>query len=210
VKNELCVESAENPTMPFDRPGDSQEPGALEDARLLAVVAQGDPHALAALYHRRSGQIYSLLVRMLGNEMEAQEAMQDAFMQIWRRAREYDPGRSVPMAWIIMIARGLAVDRLRARSRRNAGQAAYEREVASLEVEINGARQTERDERAAACASALNRLPEAQGRALQLAFFRGWTHEEIACAVGEPLGTVKARIRRGLLALRPILKDYHA
>jgi RNA polymerase sigma-70 factor (ECF subfamily) len=109
-----------------------------------------------------------------------------------------------------MIARGLALDRLRARARRTASHAAYEREVASLEVEINGARQTERDERAAACASALNSLPEAQGRALQLAFLRGWTHEEIARAVGEPLGTVKARIRRGLLVLRKTLKDYHA
>ncbi|HEU0011810.1 MAG TPA: sigma factor-like helix-turn-helix DNA-binding protein, partial [Verrucomicrobiae bacterium] len=77
-------------------------------------------------------------------------------------------------------------------------------------VEINGSRQSERDELAAACASALNLLPESQGRALQLAFLRGWTHQEIACALGEPLGTVKARIRRGLLALRKALKDYYA
>ncbi len=77
-------------------------------------------------------------------------------------------------------------------------------------MEINGSRQTERDELAAVCAAALHNLPEAQGHALQLAFFRGWTHEEIARAVGEPLGTVKARIRRGLLALRKAFKDYHA
>lgn len=117
----------------------------------------------------------------------------------------------MPVAWMIMIARGLAVDRLRARSRRSATIAAYEQEVASLEVEVNcGARQTERDELAMACAAALHSLPEPQGRALQLAFFRGWTHEEIANAVGEPLGTIKARIRRGLLSLRKALKDYHA
>jgi RNA polymerase sigma-70 factor (ECF subfamily) len=210
VKNDLCVESPEDPTAPFDKSGGAQGPEAGDDARLLAVVAEGGQHALAALYHRRSGLIYSLLVRMLVHEMEAQEALQDTFLHIWRRAREYDPERSPPMAWIIMIARGLARDRLRARSRRNAGQAAYEREVASLEVEINGARQTERDELAAACASALNNLSESQGRTLQLAFLRGWTHEEIARAVGEPLGTVKARIRRGLLALRKTLKDHHA
>ena len=210
VKNDLCVESAGDQTAQFHKSGDSQALKACDDARLLAVVAEGDQHALAALYRRRSGLIYSLLVRMLVNEMEAQEAMQDTFLQIWRRAREYDPERSVPMAWIIMIARGLALDRLRARSRRNSGYAAYEREVALLEVEIHGARRTERDELAAACASALNNLPESQGRALQMAFLRGWTHEEIACAVGEPLGTVKARIRRGLLALRKTLKDYHA
>ena len=77
-------------------------------------------------------------------------------------------------------------------------------------MEINGSQLTERDAMAAACASALNDLPESQGHALQLAFLRGWTHEEIARATNEPLGTVKARIRRGLLALRKALKDYHA
>jgi RNA polymerase sigma-70 factor (ECF subfamily) len=147
---------------------------------------------------------------MLVNEMEAQEVLQDTFVQIWRRAHKYDSGRSSPMAWMIMIARGLALDRLRSRSRRCATHAAFEREVASLEVEeINGARQVERDELAVACAAALNRLPEDQGQALQMAFLRGWTHEEIAGAIGEPLGTIKARIRRGLLSLRKALKDHH-
>lgn len=208
------METAENQVVRFpdgDQPRELPEAvETREDARLLMGIAQGDQHALAALYRRRGSLIYSLLVRMLVNEMEAQEVMQDAFVQIWRRAHRYDPARSSPMAWMIMIARGLAWDRLRSRSRRSATQAAFEREVASLEVEeVNGARQTERDELATACAAALNGLPEDQGRALQLAFLRGWTHEEIACAVGEPLGTIKARIRRGLLALRKTLKDHH-
>ena len=209
------MEPAENQVVQFpgcNPPGEGHDTAETrEDARLLAVIAGGDQHALAALYRRRGRLVYSLLVRMLVNEMEAQEVVQDTFVQIWRRAPRYDPSRSSPMAWIIMIARGLALDRLRARSRRSASQAAYEQEVASLEVEeINGARQTERDELASACATALHSLPEPQARALQLAFIRGWTHEEIAGAVGEPLGTVKARIRRGLLSLRQALKDYHA
>jgi RNA polymerase sigma-70 factor (ECF subfamily) len=147
---------------------------------------------------------------MLVNEMEAQEAMQDTFVAIWLRAHKYDPRRSSPMAWMVMIARGLALDRLRARSKRSVSHAAYQREVMSLELEVNSQPPPERDELVAACANALNQLPEAQGRALQLAFLRGWSHVEIARAVGEPLGTVKARIRRGLLALRKALKDYHA
>jgi RNA polymerase sigma-70 factor, ECF subfamily len=207
------VESAEKQMLRFSgtyKPDDSQDAEAREDARLLAAIAEGDQHALAALYRRRGGLLYSLLIRMLVNEMEAQEVMQDTFVLIWRRAHEYDPGRSSPLAWMIMMARGRAIDQLRARSRRAVNHAAYEREVVSLEVEINGSRQMERDELAAACASALNALPEAQGHALQLAFLRGWTHEEIAGAAGEPLGTVKARIRRGLLSLRKILKDYDA
>jgi RNA polymerase sigma-70 factor (ECF subfamily) len=207
------VESIENqlagtPEQP--KAADRQDVQAREDARLLVAIAEGDQHALAALYRHRGSLLYSLLLRMLVNETEAQEAMQDTFLHIWRRAGNYDSERSSPVAWMLMIARGLAMDRLRARSRRNAGLAAYEQEVASLEVEVNsGTWQTERDELADACAAALNSLPEPQGRALQLAFFRGWTHEEISKAVGEPLGTVKARIRRGLLALRQVLKDYH-
>lgn len=208
------METAENQMVRFPGGGPPDElhdaVEVREDARLLTGIAGGDQHALAALYRRRGSLIYSLLVRMLVNEMEAQEVMQDTFVQVWRRAHKYDPGRSSPMAWMIMIARGLAWDRLRSRSRRSATHAAFEREVASLEVEeINGARQAERDELAVACAAALNGLPEDQGHALQLAFLRGWTHEEIACAVGEPLGTIKARIRRGLLSLRKALKDHH-
>jgi len=181
-----------------------------EDTRLMAAIAGGDQHALAAFYRRRGILLYSLLVRMLTNEMEAQEVMQDTFVQLWRSAGQYDPQRSSPMAWLIMIARGLALDRLRARSRRLANHAVYEQEVASLEIEgINGSGKIERDELAGACAAALHRLPESQGRALQLAFFRGWTHEEIAAAAGEPLGTIKARIRRGLLAMRQLLRDHH-
>jgi len=207
------VESAKNRLLRFpdDRSDDSHEALEVrEDARLLAMIADGDPQALELFYHRRGSLIYSLLLRMLVNDMEVQEVTQDTFVQIWRRAYRYDPRRSSPMAWTVMIARGLAMDRLRARSRQSANQAAFEREVASIEVEeINGTHQTERDELAATCRAALHQLPEAQARALQLAFLRGWTHEEIATAASEPLGTVKARIRRGLLALRKALKDFH-
>lgn len=204
------MESAENQRVHSPGPNSNARPVELqEDTRLLAAIAEGDQPALATLYRRRGDLLYSLIVRMLSDEMEAQEVMQDAFVLIWRKAHQYDAERSSPLSWIVMLARGLALDRLRARSRREAGQAAYEREIASLEVEV-GARPLERDELAAACALALNRLPEPQARPLQLAFLRGWTHEEIAAATGEPLGTIKARIRRGLLALRAGLKDYHA
>jgi RNA polymerase sigma-70 factor, ECF subfamily len=192
-----------------ERPDESQQAATREDARLLALVAEADQSALAALYRRRGTLIYSLLMRMLVSEMEAQEVLQDTFLRIWQRAANFDPDRSSPLGWMIMIARGRAVDRLRARARRSATHAAYEREIAGLEVEIQRASQMERDELATACVTALNDLPQEQGHALQLAFFCGWTHEEIARAVGEPLGTIKARIRRGLLALRTTFKEYH-
>jgi RNA polymerase sigma-70 factor (ECF subfamily) len=183
---------------------------AREDARLLSAIAARDQHALARLYQRHSGLIYSLLVRMLVNEMEAQEIMQDTFVHIWRSADEFDSARSSPLAWMIMIARGRALDRLRARSRRTVRHAEYESEMAAFERDqATGVNPAEGSELATACSQAMQRLPEAQERALRLAFFQGRTHEEIADALGEPLGTVKARIRRGLLALRQALKDYH-
>jgi RNA polymerase sigma-70 factor (ECF subfamily) len=193
-----------------DRPDEALDCEAREDARLLGLVANEDQQALAALYRRRGGLIYSMLIRMLGNEMEAQEIMQDTFVRVWGRAGQYDPCRSSPVSWMVMIARGKALDQLRGRSRRSANQAAYEREVVSLELETGRSREIDRDELAAACASALHELPEPQSHAVQLAFMRGWTHQEIAAAVGEPIGTIKARIRRGLLALRKAMKDYHA
>jgi RNA polymerase sigma-70 factor, ECF subfamily len=184
---------------------------AREDARLLHAIAGGDERALAMLYQRRGGLIFSFLTRMLGHESEAQEALQDTFIRLWRRAKEFDAGRSSATAWLLLFARGLALDRLRARSRHIAKLSAYESEVAALESAQSGSGRdgAAADELAGACRAALEKLPADQRRALELAFFRGWTHEEISTTQGEALGTIKARIRRGLLALRKTMKDYY-
>jgi RNA polymerase sigma-70 factor, ECF subfamily len=182
--------------------------GAREDARLMHAIADGDEQALAVLYHRRSGLIYSVLLRMLGHPAEAQEILQDTFVRLWRRAGEFDEQRSPATAWLLLMARGLALDRLRARSRHAAKIASYETEVAALQS-VPPEPALSPDELGEACRAALGQLPEPQARALELAFFRGWTHEEIAGAQNEPLGTIKARIRRGLFTLQKTLKDYH-
>jgi RNA polymerase sigma-70 factor (ECF subfamily) len=197
--------------LPEEKSGGTQDDmEAREDARLLQAIAGEDQQALAMLYRRRGDLIYSFLLRMLGNSAEAQEILQDTFVRLWRRAKEFDPERSSATAWLLMFARGLALDKLRARSRREAAHSAYEREVASLEADnTDAAQRLQADELSGICRDALNRLPAPQSHALQLAFFRGWTHEEIAQAQGEPLGTVKARIRRGLLSLRKTIKDYY-
>ncbi|HEX9046824.1 MAG TPA: sigma-70 family RNA polymerase sigma factor, partial [Verrucomicrobiae bacterium] len=124
---------------------------AREDARLLHAIAGEDQRALALLYRRRGGLVYSFLVRILGNRAEAQEVLQDTFIRLWRRAKDYDQDRSSATAWLLLFARGLAMDKLRARSRRAATHSAYEREISSLEVEeMTGARQMERNELAQA------------------------------------------------------------
>ncbi len=203
-KNELLPESGKKTS------GWQDNEEAREEARLLQAIAAEDQQALAILYRRRGGLIYSFLLRMLGNPAEAQEVLQDTFVRLWRRAKEFDAGRSSATAWLVMFARGLAMDKLRARSRREEAHSAYEREVASLEgLETDAAQHLESSELSGICREALKQLPEPQKQALQLAFFRGWTHEEIAQAQGEALGTVKARIRRGLLALRKTLKAYY-
>src|SRR3569832_22179 len=92
-----------------------REPVDRVDARLLAAIGQGDSLALKELYIRRAGVIYSMLFRALMDEMEAQESLQDVFLTIWRRAAEFDADRSSPLAWMTLIARGRAWDRLRAR-----------------------------------------------------------------------------------------------
>lgn len=205
------MQSANKETLRFPGSGNidvSSSTEQIEDLRLLALIARGEQAALKALYERRGGIVYSLLARMLVDEMEAQECMQDVFVLIWRKAAQYDSDRATPLTWMMMLARGRACDRLRARSRRAQTQAAYQSEVASMEVEV-GENGCERDGLSEECAAALNALPDAQSQALQMAFLRGWTHEEIARAVGEPLGTIKARIRRGLLSLRKVMKGRH-
>jgi RNA polymerase sigma-70 factor (ECF subfamily) len=166
--------------------------------------------ALAELYRRRGGPLLALLARMLGDAQEAEEALQDTFVQLWRRARNYDAAKSGPFAWMVMIARGLALDRLRRRSRQSVAFHGYrEAAEATAADSDNGFTRVTGAGTAGHLVRALGRLPAEQRQAIELAFWRGCTQEEIARATGEPLGTVKARIRRGMLALRQQLKDRH-
>lgn len=183
---------------------------AVETA-LLADMAAGRHDALAALYLRRGTALHSFLLRMLGSAEEAEELLQDAFVHFWNHARAYDPTKASPFTWMVMITRGLAVTRLRSRSRRNHHLSAYEQEVASLEVD-HLSRQTPASDRELAdrMSQALHGLSDPQREAIELAFYRGWSHEEISRASGQPLGTVKSHIRRGMLALRQRLKDFYA
>lgn len=192
-----------------DVPGPEAD-GELE-RRWLADMAAGRHEALAALYRHRGAALYALLIKMLGSVEEAEELVQDAFVLFWRRAATYDPAKSSPWTWMVMITRGLALDRLRSRSRRQVHLTAYEQDVASLEVEhlgpSNPAMGREASDRVS---EALRQLPDPQREAIELAFFRGWSHDEIARATSQPLGTVKSHIRRGMFALRQLLRDFYA
>lgn len=199
--------------LPVHFMNDAPNPGpdAELERRLMKAAAAGQHEALASLYQRRGPALYALLLRMLGKPDEAEELLQDAFVLFWKRASTYDPAKASPWTWMVMLTRGLATDRLRSRSRRQVHLTAYEQEVASLEVDhlspVTTVGEREMSDRVTA---ALRGLSDPQREAIELAFYRGWSHEEISRASGQPLGTVKSHIRRGMLALRQLLKDFYA
>lgn len=194
----------------MERPSGSIPAGATPagepaDLELVERVRQGDQAALDLLYKRYSSPVYSLVWRILQNPEEAEDVALDVFWQAWRQADRYDPARGAPPAWIFTLARSRAIDRLRARSRRE------DRNVSIDDPELNI---DPLDENAApdevvsfrqsrdAVRAAMAKLSAVQREAVELAFLKGMTHVEIAERLGQPLGTVKTRIRQGLIRLR--------
>ncbi|PYJ70919.1 MAG: hypothetical protein DME75_08340 [Verrucomicrobia bacterium] len=179
----------------------------MQDQEMIAQIGRRDQGAFSALYDRLSGPLYSLAFKMLGDASDAQDALQEVFVQIWSRASTYDPEKSSVFSWAVLLTRSRAIDRLRARDRRLrvVVESTAENKVAEATdastVESAADTANKKDE-AAHVRSLLNNLPEDQRQAIELAFFGHRTHHEIAAQLGQPLGTVKARIRRGLLKLR--------
>ena len=184
----------------------------IADREMILRIGRGDQTAFSALYDRLSGPLYSLALKMLGDASDAQDALQEVFVQIWSRARTYDREKSSVFSWAVLLTRSRAIDRLRARARRlrvvggsTADEA--ERAEATYASTLETASDTvNRNDEAARVRSLLNNLPSEQREAIELAFFGHLTHHEIATQLGQPLGTVKARIRRGLLKLREQLR----
>jgi RNA polymerase sigma-70 factor, ECF subfamily len=179
----------------------------MRDQEMIAQIGRRDQGAFSALYDRLSGPLYSLAFKMLGDASDAQDALQEVFVQIWSRASTYDPEKSSVFSWAVLLTRSRAIDRLRARDRRLrvVVESTAENKVAEATdastVESAADTANKKDE-AAHVRSLLNNLPQDQRQAIELAFFGHRTHHEIAAQLGQPLGTVKARIRRGLLKLR--------
>jgi RNA polymerase sigma-70 factor, ECF subfamily len=180
----------------------------IADREMLLRVGRGDQTAFSALYDRLSGPLYSLALKMLGNASDAQDALQEVFVQIWSRAATYDPEKSSVFSWAVLLTRSRAIDRLRARDRRLrvvvASTADEDKVAQATEASTagNAADIVSKNDEAAYVRSLLNNLPSDQRQAIELAFFGHRTHHEIAAQLGQPLGTIKARIRRGLLKLR--------
>lgn len=181
----------------------------IEQARLLRRIAAQDKEALAELYDQVAASLFAATLRILGNSHEAEEVIQDVFVQIWNKAATFNPELGAPFHWAMSIARNRSIDRLRSRQRR--AQMLEQLQTWAV-IESASAVATPQSELAqdelAGIRAAVNQLPPDQRRALDLAFFGGLTHGEIAQVTGEPLGTVKARIRRGMIKLRDTLQAY--
>jgi RNA polymerase sigma-70 factor (ECF subfamily) len=175
---------------------------------LLRRIAAQDRQALAEFYDEVAGLLFATAVRILGDSQEAEEVIQDVFVQIWAKAAAYDESLATPCHWALSIARNRSIDRLRARQRRS-------KLLEELTVEANLTPPAQAagsggltGEDLAAIRSAVGGLPGEQRQAIEMAFFAGMSHPEIAERLEEPLGTVKARIRRGMMKLRESLQPY--
>lgn len=179
---------------------------ALEDHDLIRRVASRDGLAFARLFDLHAPVALGLLSRILGVRAEAEEVLQEVFLQVWMQADRYDADRSTARGWILMLARSRALDRLRRRdSSRRREEAAGEEAAGAMAVPPVGTERLESQERSARVNSALGVLSDEQRRCIELAFFEGLTHTQIAERLKAPLGTVKSRILLGMNKLRQAL-----
>lgn len=180
--------------------GYAAEPETLED--LLSTVAKGDQSAFAALYDRVGGQVYGLVRRVLRDPSQSEEVTQEVLLEVWRTASRFDRARGSANGWIMTMAHRRAVDRVRSeqssRNRderiavRDSGEAAFD--VVAEDVEIRLEQEQVRQ--------ALDGLTELQREAIELAYYQGYTYRQVAELLDTPLGTVKTRLRDGLIRLR--------
>ena len=174
---------------------------------LVRRVAQGDRRGFEELYDHFSRVLFSTAYRVLNNQEAAEDVLQDVFIQIWEKAPLYDPSRGKPMTWAITLTRNKAIDRLRSTVRRNRLGDDLEREAQSQDQfdDRSSFDALAAEDRGKVVREAIQKLSEDQREAIELAFFSSFTQTEIAERLKVPLGTIKARIRRGMLRLRDVL-----
>jgi RNA polymerase sigma-70 factor (ECF subfamily) len=179
------------------------------DAFLVTLVAEKNSDALMALYRRYSARVYSLIARIVNDVPAAEELLQDCFHRLWQKPQLYDSSKGSLLSWLFTVGRNLALDYKRKESRRAAYHVFHSSEdFAGVDVERLPQPVALEPELAQAVRQAMRSLPEAQRVTLEMAYFEGLTHLELAEKTGESLGTVKTRIRLGMSKLKEALWDY--
>ena len=178
-------------------------------AELLDRLAESDKSALAELYDLSSSAVFGLVLRIVGDRSDAEEVTLDVYVQVWKQVERYDSSRGRVLSWLLTIARSRAIDRLRSKAAKDRGReqpldAAGVAEVA--DASLNPEQSSFEATRKTTVLTALDSLQTDQRQAIELAYFAGMSHSEIADRTGQPLGTVKTRIRLGMLRLRKTLQ----
>ena len=182
----------------------------LADEEAMQLVGDGNPRAFELIYDRHGGAAFSLAYRMVGNRVAAEDVVQEAFLSIWRSRMRYDSSRGSVRTWVLGIVHNRTIDALRRGAtherRQEALDGVEERHEAPELTDVEAARREE----ARSVRGALETLPEEQRRTIELAYFGGFTHSQIAELLDEPIGTVKGRMRLGLDKLRRQLAEGYA
>ena len=208
----LAVEPSEDeparPKFPASTP--QLEPGAPTDLDLMLAIQERDPEALSQLYDRYNGILKALILRVVHNEAEADDLLQEIFMEIWNQAKNFSAQKGKPLGWMVTLARRRAIDGLR---KKQAYARAEERLQSETEQQpdawVHNATEEEIDfaDTRKLVRNVINGLPPAQQQAIELAFFRGMSQREIAAKTNTPLGTVKTRLELGLKKIYDGLKE---
>ena len=182
----------------------------LADEEVMQLVQSGNPRAFELLYDRHGGAAFSLAYRMVGNRVAAEDIIQEAFLSIWRSRLRYDQARGSVRTWVLGIVHNRAIDGLRRNlvhdRRRETMEGVEERHEAPERTDVEAARREE----ARSIQDALKTLPDEQRRTIELAYFGGYSHSQIAELLDEPIGTVKGRMRLGLDKMRRQLSEGYA
>jgi RNA polymerase sigma-70 factor (ECF subfamily) len=190
-------ESPANPKPSDNRTRDSETAiGSVNDAVLLEQVGHGDESAMEDIFRRYSGPVYSVALRVLRDNGHAEDVLQEVFLQLWRNPAAFVQQRGSLGAWLVVVARNRAIDHLRRR------KPADSVEDVILASSVNVADEAERNTMMEKVRRVIADLPPEQQKSLELAYFEGLSHTEIASRTGDPLGTVKTRIRQALITLR--------
>ena len=208
-----CIQHSRHHVVSTASPNDSNE--LLPDTEvkeLLARISLQEKEAFDILYNLTGSMLYSISYSLMGNDAEAKDAFQESLVKIWKRAGDYNPAKGNAVAWLSRVTRNTSLDKLRARKRLHAAidRAAENAEVESTreQMDTSAGQHLISKERADRLKQEMAKLPATQRTAIELAFLKGMTQTEVADHLGEPLGTIKARIRRGMLKLQSSLNTY--
>jgi RNA polymerase sigma-70 factor (ECF subfamily) len=177
----------------------------IADCKMLDGIAAGDRESFRLLYERYAGLLFTTIQKILNDHNDTEEVLQEVMNSLWQKAHLYHEGRGRPVTWLASTARNRAIDRLRSKKRQAKLKEAYSSEAEMIRrgtMPVSGPEAASRRDTCQRVRSAVMELSDIQREAIEKVYFEGLTQQEIADQLGEPLGTVKARIRRGLAKLR--------